>query len=86
MRKGVHIGSIIRRVVLERNIDIVTLADRLCYHRTNIYSLFERASIDTAKLVLISEVLSYNFLLEYFDEDEMQEDYIVIARMSPLKA
>jgi len=78
MKKDLHIGSLIKSVVVEKKIEVVAFADALCCDRSNIYSIFERKTIDTDKLIRISEILGHNFLLEYFEEEKPYGDCLIL--------
>lgn len=62
---GFHIGHRIEKVLREQGRSVSWFAQQICCERTNVYSIFHRASIDTELLVRISKVLSYNFFEEY---------------------
>lgn len=62
---AIHIGIIIEKVVREQGRSVSWFAKQICCERTNVYSIFHRASIDTELLVRISKVLSYDFFEEY---------------------
>ena len=71
-RKDVDIGSIIRRIVDEK-MKVAEFARRLYPNpksksRSAVYSIFKSKSIDTDKLIEISNILNYPFLLEYSEE------------------
>lgn len=61
----IHIGKIIERVLREQGRSVSWFAKQICCERTNVYSIFNRSSIDTDLLVRISNVLSYDFFNEY---------------------
>lgn len=63
-----HIGSLIKEHLKEEHKSVVWLADELGCHRTNIYNIFEKSSLDTNTLRRISVILKYNFF------DLLQED------------
>jgi transcriptional regulator with XRE-family HTH domain len=48
---------------------IALFAKAIHCSRTNVYHIFNAKSIDIDKLILISNVLNYNFLDEYFLDD-----------------
>lgn len=59
-----HIGNIIKDKLSERNITIVEFAKELNIHRSNVYRLFEKSSIDVILLMKISKIVKFNFLDE----------------------
>ena len=62
---AVHIGKTIEQVLREQGRSVSWFAKQICCERTNVYSIFQRASIDTELLLRISRVLSYDFFEEY---------------------
>jgi len=53
----------------ERKISISQFAKAIRCSRANVYNIFSAKSIDTDRLILISNVLDYDFLGEYFFKD-----------------
>jgi plasmid maintenance system antidote protein VapI len=62
--KNIHIGSIIRQKVVESPFSVKEFANRINCERTSAYYIFKQKSINTDKLMLISEVLGYDFINE----------------------
>ncbi len=62
---AIHIGKTIEQVLREQGRSVSWFAKQICCERTNVYSIFQRASIDTELLLRISRVLSYDFFEEY---------------------
>ena len=60
-----HIGKIIKEAVKTNGISVTEFAKKINYSRRNIYSIFEKESIDTSLLAKISEVLDKNFFVHY---------------------
>ena len=89
LRKDIHIGSLVRKIFLEQKkagkITISQFADILSCDRSRIYAIFENKSIDTDMLIRISQALDYNFLQEYFEEEESPRYHLVIAEGDRLK-
>ncbi len=56
-----HLGLIIKEVYQKSPLTVGQFAKAVGCNRTNIYSIFERESLDTALLVRISRVLQHNF-------------------------
>lgn len=65
-----HIGNILRERLKEDGRSVVWLARELGCHRTNVYNLFEKYSIDTQQLQRISVVMGFNFFDLYCEETE----------------
>lgn len=66
----IHIGQEIQAVFDKTEHSISWLAKKLNFDRSNIYRIFNRKSIDTDLLFIISEVLQYNFFSLYKPEVE----------------
>lgn len=65
-----HIGNILRERLKQDGKSVVWLARELGCHRTNIYNLFDKYSIDTQLLERISIIMRYNFFDLYKQETE----------------
>lgn len=65
--EGIHIGNRIREKLDEQGRGVRWFADRLGCGRDNIYKIFQRKYIDTGLLLKISQVLDYDFFMEYSD-------------------
>ncbi|MDR2423127.1 MAG: helix-turn-helix domain-containing protein [Prevotellaceae bacterium] len=71
---NIHIGSIIKKEVEKRNISKIEFADMIGYHRTSVYDIFRRKSLDIELLIRISKALNYDFIHKvYFLGTEAQE-------------
>ncbi len=71
---SVHIGSHIEKVLREQGRSVSWFAKQINCERTNVYSIFNRSTIDTDLLLRISKVLSYNFFQLYNDQLIQQDD------------
>ena len=72
---AMHIGSKLREQLKQDGKSVVWLARELGCHRTNIYNLFDKYSIDTQLLARISIIMNYNFFNLYKEEvDEKIQD------------
>lgn len=60
-----HIGKSIRAEVERQGLTVVAFAHMLGCSRTNIYKIFDHASIDTAQLQRISALLHFDFFRLY---------------------
>lgn len=73
----IHIGQLIERQIHEQGRSVTWFAKKLYCDRTNVYSIFKRASIDTDLLIRISKILNYNFFdcftEEVYDDSESHE-------------
>ncbi len=63
-----HIGQKLKEKLRQDGKSVVWLARELGCHRTNIYNLFEKHSIDTQLLMRISTIMRYNFFDLLSDE------------------
>lgn len=59
---NIHIGHLIKSVFDESGMTISEFARQIHLERTTVYSIFERASVDSYQLARISLVLKHNFL------------------------
>jgi predicted transcriptional regulator len=62
----VHIGTLISLRLKERSMTIATFAKRIHCDRTTVYYLLKQKSIDVEKMILISQILDYDFLHEIY--------------------
>lgn len=60
-----HIGQLIKQELEAQGRTVVWFARNMSYSRTNIYKIFERASIDTDVLLRISALLEVDFFKVY---------------------
>ena len=75
----IHVGKLIRERLKEEGKSVVWLAQELGCHRTNVYNIFEKSSLDTNILRRISIVMQHNFF-DYLQEDTQKQ---IDARPSP---
>jgi transcriptional regulator with XRE-family HTH domain len=81
--QNIHIGSIIEQKLNERSISIEHFADMINRHRTTVYSIFRRKSIDIELLIKISEALEYDFVHEvYFPENTVRNERQIFIGMA----
>ncbi len=64
--REINIGSIIREKLFERGMSIADFARAINCHRTNVYDLFARRSVNIELLLKISQVLDYDFILNVY--------------------
>ena len=60
-----HIGKKIKETVQRSGMSVTEFAAKINYSRRNIYSIFEKESIDTSLLAKISEILEQDFFVHY---------------------
>ena len=77
MEDKFHIGHRIKSVFKEKGMSVSEFARQIHCERTNVYTIFNRPSIDIDLLARISRVLEHNFF-----EDVMKE-YGLISMFSP---
>ena len=62
---NIHIGNIIEKKLTELGMKKSEFAKRIHKQRQNINDLLSKESIDTNDLILISEILKFDFFKEY---------------------
>jgi hypothetical protein len=65
---NIHLGSIIKQKLRERAMSIKEFSNKIHCDRTTVYDIFKRKSIDIERLLLISQVLDYNFIEEVYQK------------------
>lgn len=63
-----HIGKAIKKELESQGKTVVWFAEQLPCHRTNVYRIFEKASIDTHILMRICEILNHDFFTDHSKE------------------
>ena len=66
--RAYHIGEAIKKELERQGKTVVWFAEQLPCHRTNVYRIFEKASIDTHILMRISEILKHDFFTDHSKE------------------
>ncbi len=69
----INIGRMIEQVLREQGRSVSWFAKQIYCERTNVYSIFQRSSLDTELLLRISKVLSYDFF-EIYRQTLKQEE------------
>lgn len=64
----IHIGHSIREQLKKQGKSTVWLARELGCHRTNLYKIYERPSIDVSVLFRISRIMQFDFFQFYSEE------------------
>ena len=62
--KEIHIGQLVKSVFDNSHLSVSELARQLHCDRSNVYSIFQRRSVDVELLAKLSKILDYNFLEE----------------------
>ena len=70
----IHIGQIIKKELEDQGRTVVWFAKRLSYSRTNVYKIFDRATIDADVLMRISVLLNVDFFKIYTQEFEHRKN------------
>lgn len=73
----VHIGQCIRLKVEEQGKTTVWLARELGCHRTNIYNIYDKMTIDTGVLFRISKILDFDFFSLYSEDMKTKSNDVV---------
>ncbi len=70
MKLTMHIGARIKEVLesMPKEYTITWFASQIHCDRRNVYYIFERPTIDTGLLQLISEVVNHNFFRDLADD------------------
>jgi DNA-binding Xre family transcriptional regulator len=69
----VHIGKEIKNKAKELRIGPTELAKKINVSKQNVYHIFERKSVDTDQLDMISKALDFNFFDLYINENTVLE-------------
>ena len=78
--KNIHIGSIIKKVLIEQSLSVTEFASKINRERTTVYDIFERKSIDIELLIKISHALNYDFIHKvYFPHNTLVESHKVLV-------
>ena len=64
----IHIGKEIRQELERQGKTTVWLARELGCHRTNIYKIYDKSTINTSVLLRISRILRHNFFALYQED------------------
>ena len=67
-----HIGNLIKERLKEEHKTVVWLAQEQGCHRTNVYNIFEKCSLDTNTIRRISIIMRHNFF-DYLQEDTQKQ-------------
>lgn len=62
--RAMHIGQQIKLILEERGISAIEFAAMIHCNRSNVYDIFQRKSIDTQRLKIISKALQHDFFID----------------------
>lgn len=65
-----HIGEAIRAELKRQEKTVTWFAEQLPCHRTNVYRILEKSSIDTGTLLSICKILNHDFFADLAQEYE----------------
>ncbi|MBO4611711.1 MAG: helix-turn-helix transcriptional regulator [Bacteroidaceae bacterium] len=69
---NIYIGKIIQQKLDASRMSYAEFARRIHVARTSLYRIFESKSIDIERLILISDVLGYDFIHEVYLSSDSQ--------------
>ena len=75
---AMHIGEAIRKELERQEKTVVWLAEQIPCHRTNVYRIFEKDSIDTRTLMRISNILKHDFFADHSIELKQKKNVVDI--------
>ena len=84
--KDIYIGKIIQQKVDERGISYAEFARKINCARTSLYHIFNSKNIDIERLLLISEILPYDFIEEIYLKRKRQHPLFSSCIVLPLNA
>lgn len=74
-QQNLHIGQLIKSVFDESGLSVAEFARRINCGRPNVYSIFERSTIDVMQLITICKVLNHNFLNDIAIRCDIKQDF-----------
>jgi len=80
-----HIGEAIKQKIQERGFRVCDFAKAIHCNRTNAYSIFSRKSIDIELLRRISKALDYDFISEFYFQNQSPKKYLIVAEVDEQK-
>ena len=84
--KDIYIGKIIQQKVDERGISYAEFARKINCARTSLYHIFNSKNIDIERLLLIYEILQYDFIEEIYLKTKRQHPLLSSCIVLPLNA
>lgn len=73
-QQNLHIGQLIKSVFDESGLSVAEFARRINCGRPNVYSIFERSTIDVKQLITICKALNHNFLNDIAIRCDIKQD------------
>ena len=77
--KNIHIGSVIKQKVFESEMSVQEFSDRINCDRTTVYDIFKRKSLDTERLIKISQVLDFDFVNKTYYKQNPAPQKVFVA-------
>ena len=74
-QQNLHIGKLIKSVFDESGLSVAEFARRINCGRPNVYSIFERSTIDVMQLITICKALNHNFLNDIAIRYDIKQDF-----------
>jgi hypothetical protein len=68
----IHIGDIIREKVKGSSLPVKVIAQKINRSENTLYDIYRRASIDTALLLKLCEILDFNFFVLYNESEPIK--------------
>ena len=84
--KDIYIGKIIQQKVDERGLSYAEFARKINCARTSLYHIFNSKNIDIERLLLISEILQYDFIEEIYLKRKRQQSLLSPCIVLPFNA
>ncbi|MBP3669331.1 MAG: helix-turn-helix transcriptional regulator [Bacteroides sp.] len=84
--KDIYIGKIIQQKVDERGLSYTEFARKINCARTSLYHIFNSKNIDIERLLLISEILQYDFIEEIYLKRKRQQSLLSPCIVLPFNA
>lgn len=73
-QQNLHIGQLIKSVFDASGLSVAEFARRINCGRPNVYSIFERNTIDVKQLVAVCKALNHNFLNDIAIHCDINQD------------
>ena len=73
MENDIHIGQEIKKILDEKHISAAKFADMIHCSRRNAYDIFSNGSMDIKRLKHISELLDYDFVALFVQDNSISE-------------
>jgi predicted transcriptional regulator len=77
MADKINIGKLIKAKLRERKMSVVEFGNALNCCRNNVYKIFDSDDIEINRLIKISKILDYDFLLLYTQQIHDKKRFIV---------